>query len=228
MKLDSPRTVYALHTSFVLVEVLAKEIERQIPGLRLVNIVDDGLLPEIREAGYLTPAVVRRMLSYGVLAASAGADAIFNCCSSVGEAADLIRQAVEIPVVKIDDAMAEDALSYGSRVAIVATVPATIGPTSRLLQHKARAAGNELSIFQHVVDGAFDILMAGDLARHDAMVADEVYRAAEHADVILLAQASMARLTSQFEGRLPVPVLSSLGRGIGQLKRVLEEHRQAR
>jgi len=34
-----------------------------------------------------------------------------------------------------------------------------------------------------VVDGAFDVLMAGDLSKHDAMVSAEICRAAEHADV---------------------------------------------
>ena len=43
-------------------------------------------------------------------------------------------------------------------------------------------------------EGAFDALMGGDVARHDAMVADALGTLGREVDVIVLAQASMARV----------------------------------
>ena len=50
------------------------------------------------------------MCSYYKAAEEAGADLIFNQCSSVGEAADLASQLVSVPVVKVDTCMAENRL----------------------------------------------------------------------------------------------------------------------
>src|SRR3954468_18802684 len=101
------KTVYALHTGPVLVEVLKQLFPELLPEVRLVNIVDDGLLTDVRAAGGVSPMLKRRLVSYGLIAEASGADAILNCCSSVGEAADTLAGLVTIPVVKIDDRMTD-------------------------------------------------------------------------------------------------------------------------
>lgn len=216
------KTVFVLHTSLALLDVLGKLFKENVPDLRIVNLVDDSLLADARAAGQVTPSIVRRMVGYAVLAQSAGADAIFNSCSSVGEAADIMRQAVDIPVVKIDDAMTSEAIDRGKAIAVVATVPTTLGPTARLIERKAREAGKAANIQRYLVEGAFDALVSGDAARHDQMVSATIIEAAAKADVVALAQASMARLVPQLEGKLRAPVLSSLPSGVQYLRRVLE------
>ncbi|MFO7168859.1 MAG: aspartate/glutamate racemase family protein [Chloroflexota bacterium] len=218
---DRQKTVFVLHTSFATVEMFRQLLEAHLLGVRIVNVVDDSLLADVRAAGRVTPSVTRRMVGYAVLAQGAGADAIFSTCSSVGEVADLIRQAVDIPVVKIDDCMAEEAVALGERVAVVATVPTTLEPTARLIASKGRDIGREVEIRRHLVEGAFDALMAGRADEHDRLVMAEVERAAQGADVVVLAQASMARLVPQL-GELPVPVLSSPLGGVESLRRALQ------
>lgn len=215
------KTVFILHTSFALVEVLQKLTKEYLPDVRVVNLVDDSLLADARMAGHMIPSVARRLTGYAILAQSAGADAIFNSCSSVGEVADLIRQVVDIPVVKIDDCMAAEAVRTGTKVAVVATVPTTLDPTARLIQHKAQEMGKPIQIQRHLVEGAFDTLMAGNAAKHDELVSNEIRCAAQEADVVVLAQGSMARLIPNLTD-LPVPVLASPLSGIEDLKRVLE------
>jgi Asp/Glu/hydantoin racemase len=217
---ETQKVVYVLHTSFSLVEVLGKLFAKDLSGIRIVNIVDDSTLADVRTAGKLTPAVARRLVGYALLAESAGADAVFNTCSSVGDAADLMRQVVDIPVIKIDDPMTGEAVQHGKGVALIATVPTTLDPTARLVQSKADQAGVEVEIRHHLVSGAFDVLMAGDAEKHDRMVSAEIERASQQADVTVLAQASMARLVPRLADRLPVPLLSSLASGVAQLKRL--------
>jgi Asp/Glu/hydantoin racemase len=217
---EREKTVYVLHTSFALVDVLGDKFQAQLPAVRPVNIVDDSLLADVRAAGELTSAVSRRMVGYALLAQSAGADAIFNTCSSVGEAADVIRQVVDIPVVKIDEAMAREAVSIGERIAVIATLPTTLAPTARLVQRMADAQSKSVEIHRHLVEGAFDVLMEGDPSRHDRMIADEIETAAQEADVVVLAQGSMARLLPSLSG-IETPVLASPDRGMADLARTL-------
>src|SRR3954462_15866853 len=103
------KTVFAIHTGPVLVDVFKKLFPELLPDIRLVNIVDDGLLNDVRAAGRLTPSGTRRIVGYGMLAEASGADAILNGCSSVDEAADVLARTVGIPVVKIDGRMAIEA-----------------------------------------------------------------------------------------------------------------------
>lgn len=213
-------TVFAIHTGPVLVEVLRKLFPEMLPGVRLVNVVDDSLLTDVRMAGTLIPSVVRRIIGYGTLAESSGANAILNCCSSVGEAADLLAKTVAIPVVKIDDRMASQAVGMGSRIAIVATVATTLGPTERLIHCKAEAAGKTVTTQRYLAGEAFDALLAGDSEEHDRLLKAEIERAAAENDVVVLAQGSMARLIPLL-GETSVPVLSSPRLGVEELREQL-------
>jgi hypothetical protein len=53
-----------------LVEPLGKLFSEILPGVRIVNLVDDSLLADVRAAGCVTPSV-RRMIGYGVAQAQA-------------------------------------------------------------------------------------------------------------------------------------------------------------
>ena len=223
--IKSGKMVYVFYSTLGgLIDVLQTKLAESLPGVKFATVVDDSLLADVRAAGRLTAAVTRRLVGYGMLAQSAGADAIFNTCSSIGEAADVMRQVLDIPVVKIDEAMAQEAVEAGERVAVVATLPTTLAPTARLVERMACEEGREVSIRRHLVEGAFDVLVNGDPARHNQMIMAEIERAAEAADVIVLAQGSMARLVPSLP-ELPVPVLSSPDRGIADLRRVLESAR---
>lgn len=216
------KTVYAIHTGPVLVDVIRSLTSELLPGVRVVNVVDDGLLAEVREAGQLTTAVYRRMIGYGVAAAGSGADAILNCCSSVGEAAELLRRMLDIPVVRIDDAMARHAVKLGSRIAVVATLVTTLEPTKRLIAHRANESQREVKLTSYVVEGAFDKLLAGDGVKHDALVNETIDRAMLENDVIVLAQGSMARLVAARRPGDKVPVLTSPRTGVESLHEYLQ------
>jgi len=171
------KTIYAIHTGPVLVDVIRSLAKELMPEVRVVNVVDDGLLAEVREAGELTTAVSRRLVGYGVIAAASGADAILNCCSSVGEAAELLQKVVEVPVVRIDDAMARQAAKLGPRIAVVATLATTLEPTRRLIARRANEERHDVKLTSYVAGEAFDSLLAGNGAKHDELVNEVIDRA---------------------------------------------------
>ena len=64
--------------------------------------------------------------------------------------------------------MAEKAVVNGGRVGVLTTLRTTLEPTAALVRSKA--AGKDVSIVDHLCQGAFEAVIAGDVATHDAMV----------------------------------------------------------
>ena len=213
-------TIAVVHTGPVTVQPIKEQISEQIPEARVINIVDDSLLSDVRAAGRLTAEVASRIHSYMANAQAMRVDIILNACSSVGEAVDLVRNFVSTPIVKIDEAMAEEASSIGHRIGVVATVSTTLEPTVRLVKKKAGELGRTVEVTERIAEGAFEALLSGDGARHDEILKSTISTLAGQVDVVVLAQVSMARLVPQLEG-VRVPVLSSPRSGVAALKRAL-------
>ncbi|MDQ3404909.1 MAG: aspartate/glutamate racemase family protein, partial [Actinomycetota bacterium] len=107
---------------------------------------------------------------------------------------------------RVDAPMAEEAVAAGARIGVFATLQSTLGPTTRLIERIASAKGLDREVRAVVCDDAFAALGRGETESHDRMIAERAARLAEEVDVLVLAQASMARVVP---GDLPVPVLSS-------------------
>lgn len=215
------KSIAIVQTSAVSSAELKALCEEIMPEVAVYQIIDDSLIKEVNANGGPTCGVRRRMYQYYQQAASLGVDAILNQCSSVGEVADQIKPFVEVPVVKIDEAMAEKAVALGKRIAVVATVPTTVGPSVRLVQQKAREAGKEIEIETHLVKDAMMILIErGDVETHNRMVLGEVEAAAETCDVVVLAQGSMTVLLPLL-GHIKKPVLTSPRLGVERVREVL-------
>jgi Asp/Glu/hydantoin racemase len=200
-----------LHTVASLVEpfaVLGREI---LPGdVDVVHVADELLLKVVLAESGLAPFIYQRVASHVAAAAAAGADAVMFTCSSISPCAEVARRMVSIPVLKIDEPMVDKAIGAGERIGVVATVPTTLGPTTDLVRERAARLGKPVSVDPVLCDGAFDALLAGDTKAHDAIVSQAIIELAAGSDVILLAQASMARVV----GSIPdyervVPILSS-------------------
>lgn len=218
------KTLALVHTSmvFINVETMMSDLFREImPEVRLINLVDDSMLPDVLQAGEVTQPVKERMKLLFQAAEATGADAIFSVCSSLGPGTDYAKPFVSIPVIKIDDAMALQAVIAGRRIGVMATVPTTLGPTCDLIQEKADAAGKEIDIKRCLVDGAFACLMAGNKDQHDEMVFNAGSKLAENVDVIAFAQASMTRLAPQMKDLTGLDVLTSPRVGIEYVSQVL-------
>ncbi len=214
-----------IHTSMVFVkaETMMSDIFAEVmPDVELVNIVDDSLLPEVMAAGGITPAVQRRMTAYVKAAQETGADAVFSLCSSLGPAIDAAREEVSIPVVKIDDAMAEKAVEMAERIGVVATVATTLGPTVDLVKEKAAAKAKGVNVKEWLVKGAFELLMGGNKDEHDQQIYAAARELARDVEVIVFAQGSMTRLAPRTQEETGRPVLTSPQLGIEYVTRLLD------
>jgi len=214
------KKVFIIHTSAVSMTELLRLFAELAPEVVVRNIMDDSLLPDVIENGGVTDAVMQRLATYAKMAELAGADLIFTQCSSVGEAADKAAEEVAVPLVKIDERMAEAACEIGRRIGVIATLKTTLGPTCRLVQKTAERMGKQIEIVEKLCEGAFDKLIAGDRRGHNAMVLEGIHELAEQTDVVVCAQGSMMALLDEL-GETKVPVLTSPRLGVEKAVQVL-------
>ncbi|HSL28540.1 MAG TPA: aspartate/glutamate racemase family protein [Anaerolineales bacterium] len=189
-----------LHTTSATVETMKSLAAEILPGREVINFVDDSILPQLGQNGGNLAEVEERLVHYARFAEQAGADVILEACSSVGEVVGRMQSAVSIPIVRIDEAMAEQAVQRGGRLGVAATLQTTLQPTTRLLQVKAQEAGKQVEITPLLIESAYQKLMSGDREGHDDLLVEKLQELARIVDVIVLAQASMARVLP----RLPV------------------------
>lgn len=201
-----------LHTSFVFVNVdpvLRNLFRELLPDVQVTDFVDSDVLEQVRRDGVVTASTVKRMRHMALAAEAAGVDLILSACSSLGPAVDEARRSVKVPIVKIDDAMAEEAVRIGGRIGILATMPTTVKPSAELVHEHAARLGRKVETTVRLCEGAFDLLMGGDRPAHDAAVVAGALDLADTCDVIVLAQASMARLAPTLVEKTARPVLAS-------------------
>ncbi|WP_407538688.1 aspartate/glutamate racemase family protein [Deinococcus radiomollis] len=218
---QNQKTVVIVHTGPVTVAPLAAQAAELLPGVRIVNLIDDSLLKDVMAAGGVTEAVSSRMNQYYQIGQGMGATAILNACSSVGEVADAAMSSLNIPLVKIDVAMAEAAVSRASRIGVAATVATTLDPTVRLIEKTAARMGKQITVVRKLCEGAFDALLAGNTDEHDRLVGEGLAELAQEAELIVLAQVSMGRVADALGDKITVPVLTSPRLGMERLASVL-------
>jgi Asp/Glu/hydantoin racemase len=174
--------------------------------------------------GKLEPGTARRVVDYVASAEAAGADHILVTCSSIGRAVEAAAALSPIPVLRVDQPMADLAVANGKRIGVVATLPTTLEPTADLVKRRAGGAGKEIELTTRLCEGAFDALMGGNPGLHDQMVAQALRELSAEVDVILLAQASMARVVDTLsDAEKTVPIIASPPEAVRYLASVINQ-----
>ena len=210
-----------IHTTPATIEPLKALATEMIPDCTVINFVDDSILPQLAENGGNVDEVTGRLVQYARHAQEVEADAILEACSSVGEAVVHMQAAVDVPIVRIDDAMAEEAVRKGQRLGVAATLKTTLQPTLRLIQQKADIAGKEIELEPILVSEAYQRLMAGDREGHDELLASALLELVRSVDVVVLAQASMARVLPRLPQHLQEKFLTSPRLGMARVAATL-------
>lgn len=163
-------------------------------GIEAFNIMDDSLLHDTVQNGKITPATAQRMLHYAQAAQQSGAQGILVTCTSVNEATAMIRPFLQIPILNIEEPVAEAAVQSGGKIGILATLPTSPVAIERTIRQKARELHVPVELEVKVAEGAFEKLCSGERGEHDRMVCQALYELAETVDVIAFAQISMSLL----------------------------------
>lgn len=190
------KTLAFLHTA----QPNADLFQAMAEGLPLEHshMVRGDLLARAVDAGQLTPDVQEETEEV-LRALSKDADAVVLTCSTLGAAADALT---DLPVMRIDRALAEAAVKAGKRIAVLVTVESTMGPTGDLFSQVAEPAGATVDV--RLLEGLFASFLSGDTEAYFDAVAAAADDLAGDYDVIAFGQASMAPAADRCQAAKPL------------------------
>ena len=212
-----------IHTTPVTIEPLKDLAARIIGDCEIMNLVDDSILPQLSQNGGNVLEIAGRWGNYAKTAEQLGADCILNACSSIGELVKYTQPKVATPIVRIDDAMAEFAVNSAERIGVAATLETTLRPTLELLKQKAKDRKKQIEFEPILVESAYQKLLANDKEGHDSDLSAALKKLAEKVEIVVLAQASMARVVSTFSPGEQCRFVTSPELGMEAVKQILNK-----
>ncbi len=207
------KKIGVIHTTPATLQSTEELIKKIIEDAEVMNILDDTILKDMA-AEHRVDLVKDRWITYATILEKMGANAVLSACSTVGPFAEEADKILKIPVVRIDAAMAEKAAEIGGNITVLATFKPTLKPTTDLIKRKNPNA----DIKTVLIDEAYNELALGNREKHNKLIADKVKEESNTADVIVLAQASMASALDEKSEK----ILTSPEMGIMNLKKILE------
>ena len=206
-----------LHTTLATTTTIPAMIRELYPDeFDIVNVLDDSLLNDIKCSGRMSASIIERFIQYACIAKNNGSDALLLACSSLGKTADIARELLDIPLYKIDEPMADQAVNSGNNILVLGTVKSTLEPTSDLIRSKRKS--QEQSVTCILIPDVFELYEI-DRERHDQKIAEVIQEHWNTYDVIVLAQASMANAIQYItQGR--EKIVTSLPLGLKQLQEI--------
>jgi Asp/Glu/hydantoin racemase len=206
-----------IHATPLAIPPVRDAFARLWPEARLINLLDEGLLVVLEADGSIGPRATDRMLRVVGLVRDSGAGVIQLTCSAYSPLVATLRQVVPVPVLAIDDVLVETAVERGRRIGLISTQPLT----ARALQAAADRAGRAIELEAIVYREAFEALGRGDGAEHDRRLGQKI-RAYADRDVIVLGQASMARVLPTLPPELAARTLTSPTLAVETARRALD------
>ena len=206
--------IACLHTAESNVAVFARIAAQR--GLALTHQVRADPLAEAMQAGGVTAEIAART-GDALLALTGNADAVLLTCSTLGAVADDVAGKARMPVLRVDAALARQAVRNGGKVAVLCAAEITLGPTGALFGKAAQQTGAVIDL--RLVPGAWAAFLAGETQQYLAMIAAAADQAfSDGSDVVALAQASMAEAAALCRNGIP---LSSPSAGLDAIAAAL-------
>lgn len=202
-----PRLAF-LHTSAVHIDTFDRLVRAAAPGLAVAHCVAEDLLADAQRVGVGDAALAARVHAAMRAAAADGATLVVCTCSTIGSLAERTPTEGRYMAARIDRAMADRAVALGRNILVVVALQSTLEPTTELLRESARAARVDIALQPLLVAQAWPHFLRGERDAYIRAVVQAVQANAAPADVVVLAQASMAPAADAL-GSLGVPVLST-------------------
>ena len=199
-----------LHTVKTVYESFGSQLKELIvEDIILNNILDDFLADDpARNEGVFSKNNRLRLLKDLESAQLADPDLIVVTCSTLSPYIPELRAYFSTPIMAIDDALCEEALTKGGRITVLATAISAVDPVVHKLESMGQARGKTVTVDSYCNPEAIKALKTGDKKVHDALVA-EMAKHVRNTDVIVFAQASMAHMAEPVSAATGIPTLAS-------------------
>jgi Asp/Glu/hydantoin racemase len=199
-----------IHATRLSIPPTDRAFEALWPEAERVHILDDSLSRD-RAAGRETAGRIHALADYAL---SIGADALLFSCSAFGEAISAVRERLQIPVLKPNEAMFAQALNMGTRIGMLATFIPSIASMENEFYAMAPTGATITTIY---VDGARQASDHGDQAQHDRLISEAAARLGD-IEVLLLAHFSMSTAVDLCAQRCSAPVLAAPDSAVQKLR----------
>ena len=217
--MQSPR-IALIHATPVAIEPIVSAFKQLWPEARTTNLLDDSLSADLAAEGRLTREMTERFVTLARYARGCGADAILYTCSAFGPAIEAARASVDVPVLKPNEAMLDEALACGTHIGIMGTFEPSIPSLAAEVEELARKLGVEVTIDTRVVHGALAALHEGQPEEHDRLIAAAAAGMMD-CDALILGQFSMASAAGCIAAHAGRKVLTSPASAVIRLKEAL-------
>lgn len=209
--------LHSAHSNIAVFEAAARQLG--LADGTLLHEVQPQWLTLAEQAGGLT-ADIEHGVRTALLQLAQQADAVMLTCSTLGPAVRGAAQASAVPLLRVDAALAAQAVEHGGRVLALCAVETTLQPTLALFS--AAASGSGVRVEVRLVPGAWALFKAGDGEGYLEAIADAASAAyVEGFSLVVLAQASMAGASERVSNG-PPPLSSpvaGLARAVAELSR---------
>lgn len=206
-----------------------------LPGVQIINVGNEAVQLSFMRAhsqGLPCPPQINIDLTCRYakdLHQLCDVDAVLLSCSTMNRAHIQVREVMQplgVPVIQIDEAMMEQAVTTEGRILIVATHGPTVKSTQALLQETADRLGKQVDFVSETVEEAFSLLGAGQIAEHNQVIAQAINKGLEKeaVDIVVLAQLSMSVFAFSYADPMAefgVPVLNSGQTGFTRAAEIL-------
>ena len=204
------KRVMLIHALTESVEPIHKAFRTHWPEAEIYDLLDSSLSADhAKGGGVLDAQMIERFRTLGRYAAEAGpggraTHGILFTCSAFGPAIDIVKQELDIPVLKPNEAAFAGALKAGPRISLLLTFEPSLRSLSAELRAMAVEGRVPLELEARVVPEALVALNQGRPEEHDSLIA-QAAAGLRPADAVILGQFSMARAARAVGFRVKAP-----------------------
>jgi hypothetical protein len=185
-----PKRLFLVHPYLPSMPPIDRAFKEGWPEADIVNLVDESLYVDVPLDGTISPALSARVFTLFHHCVASGADGILFTGTTFGSVIDAARREIAIPILRAEEAMAEQVVARGGRIMLTCTSQRAIPVVRATLDAAAARQGVSPQISEHWVAGAKGAITTGGLPAHDRLIAQEI-EAMDDIDIIILGQISM-------------------------------------
>ncbi|HUS55467.1 MAG TPA: aspartate/glutamate racemase family protein [Thermohalobaculum sp.] len=207
-----------VHATSLAVEPTLTAFHQHWMAAQLVSLIDESLQLDAANTNYDGPSFTQRILMLAEYQVANGAEALLFTCSAFSDAIKAAGRALDVPVLRPDEAAIEQALAIGQPVRVLCT----FAPTVRVVQKLVAEFREDpaLPVAFELVEGALEAIHAGNATRHDTLIAEAAARATE--PVLVLSQYSMARAAELVEKQAGRAAITGPAHAVRMLRKLVE------
>jgi hypothetical protein len=217
-----PKRIFLVHPTPLALPPVDEAFKTLWPQAQVLNLLDESLYADVGANGEVTPGLLARVASLLRHCETSGADGIVFSGSTFGPAVEEGRKGMRVPVLRIEEAMMDEAVARGGSILVLSTQKRAMPVVRATLATSVKRAGTSPLIQQMWVAGARDALNAGDTDKHDRIIAD-VANAAGDFDNRVLSMISMAPARAKMPPALASKTLTSGETAVTRMRKLLGE-----